>query len=195
MAEKTVRAEVFGDSTQALISKAGTPYIKCTLVTKDENGNIADFLNSCFFPEGEGLQQLRGYLCKGRIVEVTGNYTEREYTGRDGLPKIAKDILVHSVRLGGIAEYDGGQKTTDFSFISDKDKAIADAQNKQAAQKSSKKPQQPKTKIAMPEDDPLNDPLFGESAQKEREAAAPKKGAKGAKDTEEDWNDLSDINL
>lgn len=183
MAEKVIKAEVFGDSTQALISKAGTPYIKSTLVTKDDNGNIAEFINACFFPEGDGLQQLRGYLCKGRIVEVTGNYTEREYTGKDGTPKTAHDILVHNVRLGGIAEYEGGQKTTDYSFISDKDKAVADAQNKQAAQKAAKKPQQPKTKVAMPDD--MADAVLGGGN-------TPKKGAKN---DEDDFFDMSDIEM
>lgn len=138
--EKTIRAEVFGENVQALFSKKGTPYVKATLVTKDEDGNIDMFLNACFFPEEQNVQKLRNYLCRGREVLVTGNYNEREYEGKDGTMKTAHDILVHSVKLGGIVEYgDGEAKHTDFSFIKEADQKAADAEMAKASKKPAKK--------------------------------------------------------
>ena len=197
--KRTIEAEVFGNNTQCLMSKAGTLYVKATLVTKNEDGTIADFYNACFFPDAESAAQLRDYLCQGREVTVTGNYSRREYVGKDGTDKVANDILVHDVKLGSVAQYEGGgDRKTTFAFADGVEEKIANAQAAQAKEKAAaRQAGKPKTKVAMPDDDPLNDPLFGETARKEREASAakPKSGSKGAKDVEEDWNDLSDINL
>lgn len=154
MAKKTIKGEIFGDSAQALFSKKGMPYVRATIVEKDDEGNINKFVGACFFPDESDVQKLRNYLCKGREVEVTGEYSEREYEGRDGNMKTAYDILVHSVKLGSVVEYDGEMKKTDFSFIKDSDKKAADTDLLKTAKKAAaKKSAAPKTKVQEPEDD------------------------------------------
>ena len=119
--KKTISGEIFGEC-QALISKAGNPYIKGTILSTDENGDRV-FVNACFFPPQEALQQLRGLLCKGRLVEAYGNYSEREYVGKDGTDKIAHDLQVHDVKIGAVKEWDGGMKNTSFVVTDDTMKA------------------------------------------------------------------------
>ena len=112
---KTITGEMFGEC-QALISKAGNPYLKGTILHEDEDG-CRIFVNACFFPSQDDLQKMRALLCKGRIVEATGAYSEREYVGKDGSNKIAHDLLVHDVKIGKIAEWDGEKKNTGFSLM------------------------------------------------------------------------------
>lgn len=151
--KKTVIGEIFGDSAQALFSKKGMPYVRATIVEKDEEGNIAKFINANFFPEESDVQKLRTYLCKGRQIEATGEYNERPYVGRDGSDKVAYDLLVHSVKLGSVVEYDGEMKKTDFSFIKDSDKKAADTDLLKTAKKAATKKPAPKTKVEEPDDD------------------------------------------
>lgn len=190
--EKIIKAEVFGDSAQALFSKRGTPYVKCTLVTKDDEGSIDTFFNACFFPSEENVQKIRSYLCKGREVEVTGNYSERTYEGKDGTMKTAHDILVHNVRFGGIVEYgDGEAKNTDFSFIKDSDRKAADAQLAKSVKKPAKKQQT--TAFVEPDEDGGEDDLFAvyDKAKASAKAKAAKPKAKKAEEDEDfDMNDL-----
>lgn len=186
--KRTIEAEVFGNNTQCLMSKAGTLYVKATLVTKNEDGTIDRFYNSCFFPDPDSAAQLRDYLCQGRQVTVTGNYTEREYTGKDGLPKTAHDILVHDVKLGAVAQYEGGgEKKTTFAFINDVEEKAANAQAAQTKEKAAaRQAGKPKTKVTTP--DSLPDAVFGDNK--------PGKGAKGGKGSEDDdFYDLSDIEM
>ena len=150
--KKTITGEIFGDSAQALFSKKGLPYVKATVVEKDEEGNITKFVNACFFPDEADVQKLRNYLCRGREVTVTGEYSEREYEGRDGNMKTAYDILVHDVKLGGIVEYDGEMKKTDFSFIKKDDEKAANKDLLKITKKPAKK-EAPKTKMTEPEDE------------------------------------------
>lgn len=183
--EKTIRAEVFGDSAQALFSKRGTPYVKCTLVTKDDDGSIDMFINACFFPAESDVQKMRSYLCRGREVEVTGNYSDREYEGRDGTMKTAHDILVHNVRFGSIVEYgDGEAKNTDFSFIKDSDRKAADAE----LAKNAKKPAKKQQTTAFVEPDEEDDLLS--MYEKPKAKAAKPKAKKAEEDDDFDMNDL-----
>ena len=141
-----------------MFSKKGLPYVKATVVEKDEEGNITKFVNACFFPDEADVQKLRNYLCRGREVTVTGEYSEREYEGRDGNMKTAHDILVHSVKFGSVVEYDGEMKKTEYSFIKDSDKKAADKELLKASSKPSKKTA-PKTKMTdIPDDDDDFDP-------------------------------------
>lgn len=150
--KKTIKGEVFGDSAQALFSKRGLPYVKCTVVEKDDEGNITRFLNCCLFPDEKDVQKVRGYLCKGREVEMTGEYSERQYEGRDGTEKTAYDLLVHDVKFGSVVEYDGEMKKTDFSFIKKDDEKAANKDLLKMTKKPAKK-EAPKTKMTEPEDD------------------------------------------
>ena len=150
--KKTLNCEVFGDSATALFSKKGLPYVKATLVEKDDDGNITRFIGACFFPDEKDVQKLRGYLCKGREVTVTGEYSERAYVGKDGTDKLAYDLLVHDVKLGGIVEYDGEMKKTDFSFIKKDDEKAANKDLLKITKKPAKK-EAPKTKMTEPEDE------------------------------------------
>lgn len=111
---KTIKGTMFGEC-QALISKAGNPYLKGTIITEEDGVRI--FVNACFFPSQEDLQKMRALLCKGRIVEAKGAYSEREYTGRDGTPKVAHDILVHDIKIGAIEEWNGEKKSTQFGLM------------------------------------------------------------------------------
>lgn len=182
--EKTFNAEVYGaQGASALFAKSGKPYVKCTLVTKGDDGRIDCFYNACFFPPQEAIQELRSALCQGRIVEVTGNYSEREYEGKDGNMKISHDILVHDVKLGGVAEYNSEAKETTYSFIRKEDEAAVKKGMAKAAAKPAKP--QPTTKIGViPEGAP----------------AKVKKGAKTASEAvfseegEEDFN-IDDLDL
>lgn len=185
--KRTIEAEVFGSNTQCLMSKAGTLYVKATLVTKNEDGTIAEFINACFFPDADSAAQLRDYLCQGREVTVTGNYSEREYEGKDGTMKTAHDILVHDVKLGAVAQYEGaGEKKTTFAFISDVEEKAANAQAAQSKEKAAaRQAGKPRTKVTTPGS--LPDAVFGDNK--------PGKGAKVGKGIEEDWDDLSDIEM
>lgn len=124
MSEKTIKSikgTMFGEC-QALISKAGNPYLKGTIITEEDGVRI--FVNACFFPSQEELQKMRGLLCKGRLVVATGSYSEREYTGRDGSPKVAHDLLVHDIKVGAIEEWNGEKKSTQLGLmegVSEKD--------------------------------------------------------------------------
>ena len=190
--EKVLKGEIFGDSTQALISKKGVPYLKTTVVEKDEDGTITKFWNCCLFPAQEDLQRMRGYLCKGRVVEITGNASERDYEGRDGQMRTAYDMLGHNVRFGGIVEYGGEQKNTDFSFIKDSDQKAADAQMAKSAKKPAKKQQT--TAFVEPDEDEGEDDLF--AAYDKAKAGAKAKAAKPkSKKAEEDDFDINDLDL
>ena len=149
--ERTIHCEVFGDNVEAKISKKGVAYLRATVVTKGEDGRIDCFMNACFFPEADSLQELRGYLVRGRELEITGNYSEREYEGKDGTMKTSHDILVHEVKLGGIAQYDGEQKATTYSFIRKEDEAEAKKGAAKEAAKAAAKPAKPAptTKIGV----------------------------------------------
>lgn len=141
---------VFGNTAEAKIAKSGTQYVKCTAIERDGDGNIARFLNLCFFPEADKVIKLRDILCQGRILNVTGNYSERNYTGKDGTEKIAYDMLCHKVEFGGVEEWEGGErKTTDFSFIKEADEKAANAEaaknEKKREAKAAKSATQPKT--------------------------------------------------
>lgn len=192
--EKIIKAEVFGDSAQALFSKKGTPYVKCTLVTKDAEGSIDQFINACFFPQESDVQRMRSYLCRGRSVEVTGNYSEREYEGRDGTMKTAHDILVHNVKFGGIVEYgDGEAKNTDFSFIKDSDQKAADAEIAKSAKKPAKRAQQ--TAFVEPDGDDDEDDLFAAYDKAKAKAKAKAAKPKVKKAEEDDDFDMNDLDL
>lgn len=112
---KTISGEMFGEC-QALISKAGNPYLKGTILHEDEDG-CRIFVNACFFPSQDDLQKMRALLCKGRLVEATGSYSEREYTGKDGSNKIAHDLLVHDVKIGKVNDWSVEKKNTGFSLM------------------------------------------------------------------------------
>ena len=122
--KKTISGEIFGEC-QALISKAGNAYLKGTIIHTDDDG-CRVFVNCCFFPPQEELQQLRGLLCKGRLVEATGMYSEREYVGKDGTDKIAHDLLVHDIKIGCVRQWDGDRKNTSFSVSDEAMKASGD---------------------------------------------------------------------
>jgi len=151
MAEITLKnLSVFGDTASAQIAKSGVQYVKCTAIERDENGNISRFLNLCFFPEADKVIKLRDILCKGRILNVTGNYNQRAYTGKDGTEKVAHDVLCHKVEFGGVEEWSSGErKTTDFSFIKEADEKAANAEaaknEKKREAKAAKSATQPKT--------------------------------------------------
>ena len=131
MAEKTFNnLEIWGESAQALIAKSGKQYVKATAIQRNDEGDIEKFLNLCFFPNAEDVVKLRDLLCKGR------------------LDKIAYDLLVHDVKLGEVAVFESGVKTTNFSFIKESVKKDAEAELKKAEAKRAKaqaKPQQTTT--------------------------------------------------
>lgn len=112
---KTIKGQMFGDC-QALISKAGNAYLKGTIVHDGDDG-VRVFVNACFFPDAADLQKMRTLLCKGRMIEATGSYSEREYTGKDGTDKIAHDLLVHEVKVGQIADWNGEKKSTSIGLM------------------------------------------------------------------------------
>ena len=152
--EKTLKnLEVWSNSSEAKIAKSGTQYVKCTAIERDDEGNIARFLNLCFFPEADKVIKLRDILCQGRVMHVTGNYTEREYTGRDGTSKTAYDVLVHSVQFGEVRQWEGGEsKTTDFSFIKKEDEVATEKALAAKEAKAASKPKKPQPKTDFNED-------------------------------------------
>lgn len=182
MEKITIDAEVFGQTTQALMSKKNVMYVKCTLCTKGDDGRINKFYNACFFPDPESLVKVKEALCQGRMVTVTGNYSEREYEGKDGNMKTSHDLLVHNVDFGGIAQYDGEAKSTTYSFIKKEDEQAVEKGMSKAAAKPAKP--QPRTKVNLPDNVPTK----------------PKAGAKTASEAvfseegEEDFN-IDDLDL
>lgn len=126
--KKTISGEIFGDS-RALISTAGNPYIKATILHTTDDGEKI-FVNASFFPAPDDVTRTRDLLCRGRLVEATGNYSEREYVGKDGTDKIAHDLLVHSVKIGVVKEWDGGRKTTEITVSDEAMKASGEVKPK-----------------------------------------------------------------
>lgn len=162
-----MQLEVFGQSAQCLVSKAGKMYVKFTAVTKDDNNQISSFVNCCAFPEQEDCVKLRDYLVQGRLVTATGNYSEREYEKKDGSgTAIAKDLLCHSLKLGDVVEYTTEGKTTDYSFITKEAEARAKSDLKKNSAKQAKKPAKASTSVTMPgvepEYSPADDELFND---------------------------------
>lgn len=148
--EKSIEnLEVWSNSAKIEVSRAGSQYVRCTAIQRDKDGTIAKFLNLCFFPNQADCMKLRNILCQGRTINIVGNYSEREYTGRDGNQKIAYDVLVHSVKFGEVNEWEGGErKVTEFSFIKESDEKAAEAEFKKNEAKRAKtqaKPQQTTT--------------------------------------------------
>jgi single-strand DNA-binding protein len=50
---------------------------------------------------GRRAESLAQYLTKGQKVTVTGQLTERKYTDKDGMEKIARELRVDNVALQG----------------------------------------------------------------------------------------------
>lgn len=50
---------------------------------------------------GKRAESLSQYLTKGQSVTVTGTVTQREYTDRDGIKKMAQEVRVQDVALQG----------------------------------------------------------------------------------------------
>lgn len=50
---------------------------------------------------GKRAESLLPYLLKGQSVTVTGTFTEREYTDKDGSQKKAQEVRVNDVALQG----------------------------------------------------------------------------------------------
>lgn len=152
---------VFGNTAEAKIAKSGTSYVKCTAIERDGDGNIARFLNLCFFPDADKVIKLRDILCQGRILNVRGNYSERTYTGKDGTEKTAYDMLCHKVEFGGIEEWEGGErKTTDFSFIKEADEKAANAEADKNEKKRAAKAHASKQKTTTIESAVMDDEFF-----------------------------------
>lgn len=161
--EKSIEnLEVWSNSAKIEVSRAGSQYVRCTAIQRDEDGTIAKFLNLCFFPNQSDCMKLRNILCQGRIINIVGNYSEREYTGRDGNQKIAYDVLVHSVKFGEVNEWEGGEKkVTEFSFIKESDEKAAEAELKKNEAKRAKSQTKP-PKTTTIESAVLDDAFFND---------------------------------
>lgn len=152
--------EVWANSAEIKVSRAGQQYVKCTAIERDGDGNISRFLNLCFFPETDKCLKLRDILCQGRVLHCTGNYSEREYTGRDGTSKTAYDMLCHNVQFGEVAQWEGGErKTTDFSFIKESTEKATEAELKKAEAKRAKAQAKPKQTTTVDMNDAIFDDL------------------------------------
>jgi single-strand DNA-binding protein len=69
-------------------------------VADDQGQNKPTIWHNCSI-FGKRAESLAQYLVKGQKVTVTGNITEREYTNKDGVKAIGRDIRVNDIALQG----------------------------------------------------------------------------------------------
>ena len=103
-------AGIIGKSAEVRQTKAGESVAGFSLAdtrrTRDGEKTVW-FECSIWGRRGEALAQ---YLTKGTPVTVTGTFSPREYTGKDGAQRVSYDVRVQDVALQGKGRKDDAPK-------------------------------------------------------------------------------------
>lgn len=116
MTTKTFTGSIY-TAEGKIAKKTGKSYIQATIPVDNGLGNGQTmWLKACIFPPQEQMVTYLNTLTRNRIVTVTGSYKEREYEGKDGTMKVAYEMLVNNIKVGGVREVGTPQGTT-MEFI------------------------------------------------------------------------------
>ena len=106
-------AGIIGKSAEVRQTKAGESVAGFSLADTQrtrEGEKTIWFECSIWGRRGEALAQ---YLTKGTPVTVTGTFSPREYTGKDGAQRISYDVRVQDVALQGKGKGEAPAKPVD----------------------------------------------------------------------------------